>query len=263
MFVKRAFLEKAELIKFDLVRCDFCNRNLFDKIKGDEYWSLGEIDSKYEWRNFQLFKIKRDLTEIIEKNDSDYVNMTDDEQEATSHTEYPLIPAYNFEKDIWRHEIRRWKNFKMGGSFLFNDEDDDVIAIFKDIHINWGSKVKNFATEEMPIIDQTMCYRYNFRTMMMEFFENEVRRECLFKEGRHPVSYACWIVLKVKHWCKKRKFIIFLTVIRFLLNITMLDCDAYTADWIWRKLVSEENEIKRKDDIDFNSRLMRKIGAWI
>jgi hypothetical protein len=26
----------------------------------------------------------------------------------------------------------------------------------------------------------------------------------------------------------------------------MLDCDAYTADWIWKKLVSEENEIKGK-----------------
>jgi hypothetical protein len=98
---------------------------------------------------------------------------------------------------------------------------------------------------------------------MMEFFIKEVGREGAFHPGRYPINHAYLMVLRVKLWCKKRKYIIFLRVMRLLLIVRCMKCDGEMINWTWRKLVSEENRMSREEDIDFNSFKTRRIGPWI
>jgi hypothetical protein len=73
-------------------------------------------------------------------------------------------------------KIKKWKSFRIGGVFLFNERDLNLVQIFRDINIDWDNGVKGVCERLGRIMVNDVIHKANdFRQLTMEKFEEAVK----------------------------------------------------------------------------------------
>jgi hypothetical protein len=99
--------------------------------------------------------------------------------------------------------------------------------------------------------------------MVLEYFEKKVAKLSDRHIRCNPIEDICLMVIRVQIWFKMVRTIELISVLRFLILVYVLDPKGMDAVWLWRQVVSEENNIKRNDDFDWSSRKVLRYARYL
>jgi hypothetical protein len=134
----------------------------------------------------------------------------------TYNTNYQVFPYYNFMKQFWIQEIGRcnglYKYYHRNNDDRYDEVDQDLINIFKEIKVEWKRKAEGVCEKEATIdINALVMLKTDFKEEIMELFRNDYDREKKYVK-QNPINYYCLLTLEVTKWRKMKKVIIFLNV---------------------------------------------------
>jgi hypothetical protein len=96
------------------------------------------------------------------------------------------------------------EGFRVGGVFLFNEVNWDLVEYFTNVNVKWDKKVGGVCEVVNGIsVEEVINLENDFENLLSEYFENKVAKQSVKHKSCNPIEDIYLMVLKVKIWLKK------------------------------------------------------------